>query len=183
MADIQHSAITDPQVHEPKGASTASANTVYVSNGAGSGTWQVLTTDSLDFADIVTEIQADLDDGTLDITGRYWIYATIADISTASSIIVPVIRDSTVLSARGVLGGPITVANAEVTFTNAAAASMGTPLTVTFTGSAKGDGYTFTATGNNVLVGPTWFEIATDGGSTDAQPFTILIELETIINL
>lgn len=39
MAQVQHSALTDPNLHEPKGASTASVGTVYVSNGSGSGTW------------------------------------------------------------------------------------------------------------------------------------------------
>jgi hypothetical protein len=36
---IEHDSITDPEIHEPKGISTASSNTVYVSDGAGSGTW------------------------------------------------------------------------------------------------------------------------------------------------
>ena len=36
---IEHSVIQDPYIHEPKGASTALAGTVYVSNGAGSGSW------------------------------------------------------------------------------------------------------------------------------------------------
>lgn len=34
-----HSAFTDANNHEPKGASTATANQSYVSNGSGSGTW------------------------------------------------------------------------------------------------------------------------------------------------
>lgn len=34
-----HSVITDPDLHEPKGISTASQGRVYVSNGAGSGSW------------------------------------------------------------------------------------------------------------------------------------------------
>ena len=38
---VQHSVITDPDVHEPKGASTASVGQVYVSDGAGSGTWDM----------------------------------------------------------------------------------------------------------------------------------------------
>lgn len=40
MADIQHVAITDPNIHEPKGASSAGLGSVYVSNGAGTGTWK-----------------------------------------------------------------------------------------------------------------------------------------------
>lgn len=41
---VQHNVITDPNIHEPKGASTAAANYVYVANGAGSGTWKKVET-------------------------------------------------------------------------------------------------------------------------------------------
>lgn len=34
-----HSALTDPNLHEPKGVSTANAGQVYVADGAGSGAW------------------------------------------------------------------------------------------------------------------------------------------------
>lgn len=44
----QHSAIADPNIHEPKNISTATAGFVYVANGAGSGTWQKLTSTSVD---------------------------------------------------------------------------------------------------------------------------------------
>lgn len=40
---IQHSAITDPNIHEPKGVASASVDFIYVANGAGSGTWQKIT--------------------------------------------------------------------------------------------------------------------------------------------
>ena len=39
MANVQHSSLSDPNLHEPKGVSTAAANTVYLANGSGSGTW------------------------------------------------------------------------------------------------------------------------------------------------
>lgn len=39
MATVAHSALTDPNIHEPKGASTALAGTIYTANGAGSGSW------------------------------------------------------------------------------------------------------------------------------------------------
>lgn len=39
MANVQHSSLSDPNLHEPKGVSTAAANSVYLSNGSGSGTW------------------------------------------------------------------------------------------------------------------------------------------------
>lgn len=36
---IEHDSITDPEIHEPKGISTAAANKAYISDGAGSGSW------------------------------------------------------------------------------------------------------------------------------------------------
>jgi hypothetical protein len=37
---IQHNVITDPDLHEPKGAASAASGKVYISNGSGSGTWE-----------------------------------------------------------------------------------------------------------------------------------------------
>lgn len=39
MVNINHNVLTDPYLHEPKGASTALAGQVYIANGAGSGSW------------------------------------------------------------------------------------------------------------------------------------------------
>ena len=43
---IQHSLITDPNIHEPKGIASASSGEVYVADGAGSGEWDSLPTAS-----------------------------------------------------------------------------------------------------------------------------------------
>lgn len=40
MTDIQHRLLNDPEIHEPKGVSTAAAGTVYTANGSGSGSWE-----------------------------------------------------------------------------------------------------------------------------------------------
>lgn len=37
---IQHKSINDPNIHEPKGISTATAGQSYISDGLGSGSWQ-----------------------------------------------------------------------------------------------------------------------------------------------
>lgn len=50
MPNIEHSAVTDPYIHEPKGASTATAGQVYIADGAGSGNWAVLTLADIDVA-------------------------------------------------------------------------------------------------------------------------------------
>lgn len=40
----EHVTLTDPYIHEPKGASTAPAGSAYVANGAGSGAWTPVLT-------------------------------------------------------------------------------------------------------------------------------------------
>lgn len=48
---IEHSTITDPDLHEPKGVAAATANKIYVSNGSGSGSWAKLNeVDNMDFS-------------------------------------------------------------------------------------------------------------------------------------
>ena len=39
MPTIEHSILSGSEIHEPKGAATASSNQTYVADGAGSGTW------------------------------------------------------------------------------------------------------------------------------------------------
>lgn len=39
MANIQHSTLTDPELHEPIGCAAASEGTAYVADGLGSGAW------------------------------------------------------------------------------------------------------------------------------------------------
>lgn len=54
----EHNLITDPNIHEPKGASTASSGTVYVSDGAGSGTWEKVSSTSLDIPSVADALAA-----------------------------------------------------------------------------------------------------------------------------
>lgn len=46
MANVSHASLTGSELHEPKGAASAALGTVYVANGAGSGSWQSLGTSS-----------------------------------------------------------------------------------------------------------------------------------------
>lgn len=39
MVNVNHSTLTDPYLHEPKGVAAASNGSVYVANGSGSGSW------------------------------------------------------------------------------------------------------------------------------------------------
>lgn len=41
MANVQHSSLTDPELHEPKGVASAASGEVYVADGASSGSWSL----------------------------------------------------------------------------------------------------------------------------------------------
>lgn len=40
MANVQHATLPEAELHEPKGVSTAAADSFYVADGAGSGAWK-----------------------------------------------------------------------------------------------------------------------------------------------
>lgn len=45
---IEHSVITDPEIHEPKGVAAAASGRIYVADGAGSGAWSKVQDGSVD---------------------------------------------------------------------------------------------------------------------------------------
>jgi hypothetical protein len=73
MATVQHSVLTDPNLHEPKGVSTAATNNIYVANGSGSGTWKKLSPPQL--SGITTNGQAG-DTITVDGAGNFVLTGT-----------------------------------------------------------------------------------------------------------
>lgn len=44
MADVKHSILSDPYLHEPKGISSATQDEAYIADGAGAGAWKNLYT-------------------------------------------------------------------------------------------------------------------------------------------
>lgn len=71
QGDIEHSELPDNLLHEPKGASTAVAGTVYVADGAGSGSFTKLPTTSLDITSVsIYDITPSSIDRTVDMNGE-----------------------------------------------------------------------------------------------------------------
>jgi len=56
LANIQHNALTDPKIHEPKGVATALANSVYVADGAGSGDWTEITENNINLIHTASDL-------------------------------------------------------------------------------------------------------------------------------
>tara|TARA_R110002153_G_scaffold5540_2_gene25685 strand:+ start:4920 stop:5390 length:471 start_codon:yes stop_codon:yes gene_type:complete len=154
MANVNHSSLTDPYIHEPKGAATAAAGRVYVANGTGSGAWTAKET-------LVGETL----NGYLD------------DVSTASTVYIPIPYAGTVSKIITVLEGSISGANSTVTLANSAGASMGT-LTITQSGSAAGDVDTLAPSANNSVTADSFITVSTDGASSThvTLRFTIVLD-------
>lgn len=182
IADVQHSALTDPQLHEPKGASTATANTVYVADGAGSGSWVQVPSAALNESEVDALVQTSIADNSIDITGRVFFTAVIDDVSTAGQVYIAFPKAATIVAATSVLGGAITTGDATITFKNAAGASMGT-ITVANASSAEGDIDSATFSSNNTVTDNGRIEIETDGGSTNAVPLFVTIEATLVTNV
>jgi len=146
-----HSALTDSDgIHEPKGISTAPANSTYVANGSGSGTWTPVI---------------------------YTITANFPDVSTADNIYLAVPYAGRVARVVTVLEGPITGSNDTITVFNAVGASMGT-LTITQVGSAAGDVDVLNPVSNNTVAANSFIRLATDGASNSAQILQVTVVIE-----
>jgi hypothetical protein len=158
-----HSSLTGAQLHEPKGVASASVGTVYVANGAGSGAW-------------IKVPLASLDTSTIKGTNKFSLLATIADISTAETVLVPLPNACTLNKATLILAGAITTADATITFTNSTGPTTIGTLTVVQSGSAEGSMFTFTPVSSNAFTAGTFLKFATNGASDTAAKATVLLE-------
>lgn len=85
QGDIEHSELPDNLLHEPKGASTAAAGTVYIADGAGSGSFQKLPTTSLNITiPTVTAATHSAVDSTVDLDG-----STLSQVADGSLTDIP----------------------------------------------------------------------------------------------
>ena len=101
----------------------------------------------------------------------------IDDISTASTIYIPMPYAGTVKRITTVLGGAIATANAGITVKNSAAASMGS-ITVAFTGSAAGDTDNLDPASNNTVTANDYITVETDGASTNTVKLYVSVTVE-----
>ena len=145
-----HSALTGADLHEPKGVAAAAAGEVYLSNGAGSGSW---------------------------VVPPYTVSGVIDDVSTASTIYLPIPFAGTVTKVVTVLAGSLTTANATVTVRNAAGTSMGT-LTITQSGSAAGDIDTLSPVSNNTVTNDSRISVETDGASDTTRKLFVTVYIQ-----
>ena len=115
MADTEHNVLTDPELHEPKGIAAASANQVYVADGAASGSFaqvspsnKVMVHSASDFPSAIAGIR------TLTSNTAYHV---VGDISIGSDRLV--MSASTSLVGNNPLVDKLTTTNAGAMITSA----------------------------------------------------------------
>ena len=154
MANVNHSTLTDPYLHEPKGAASASSGDVYVANGAGSGAWTAKE----------TLIELSLE-------------GYLENVSAVEKVYVPIPFSGTVVKILTVLEAVISSSNSTVTVKNAAGSSMGT-LTITASGSAAGDVDTLVPVSNNTVTADSFITVESDGASTNTAKLRFVVVLD-----
>lgn len=156
-----HKDLTGAELHEPKGADSATAGTVYVADGSGSGDWTPVY------------------DG-VHILNQYWVSGEIPDISTANShayIYVPVNSEMFELSA--ILSGPITTAN-DVLSIYVNGVLFTDTLTVNYSGSTAGSlSHVSITTANSIAAGSV-VEIRSNGASDTVASASVTLGLRAL---
>lgn len=157
MPTVAHSALTGSNLHESKGVAAATANQLYLTNGAGSGTW--------------TTIQGGMN--------QYVFTIHIQDASSATAALnsayLAMPFACTVTNVYSVAYAAIATTDNVLTVANNAGSSMGT-ITVAFTGSAIGDVDTITTiTTNNTFTAGQKLSVISNSGSATVCPMTITI--------
>lgn len=176
-----HQNLTGAALHEPKGVAGASSNTLYHADGSGSGTWkksEAAQTTVLDTAGYLSA--SNVEDALSELfEGAYLAYGVFADVSTASTILIPVPFDCEVSQINFVLGGTISTADASIAVSRSDGASMGSEV-ITASGSAEGTTFEFVPTGNATLTYAThkYIKLVSDGGSTNAIPLYVVVNLK-----
>lgn len=154
MANVNHSTLTDPYLHEPKGVASASSGDVYVANGSGSGSWTAKE----------TLIELSLE-------------GYLEDVSAVETVYVPVPFAGTVSKVLTVLEGSISSADSTLTVKNSAGTSMGT-ITIANSGSAAGDVDVLLPSSNNTVTADSFITVESDGASTNTAKLRFVVVLD-----
>ena len=166
MADVQHNTMTGADLHEPKGVGSASANTVYVTDGAGSGTHQKISTAQID------STFKNLNLVTLNIHHD--------DLSTATSHFIVSPIAGTITKIYSVIDRSLAGSDTVLSFEIGGVAVTGGDITITQSGSAAGDVDSSTPSAANVVAAGQAIEVISDGGTstgTAHAEITILMDV------
>lgn len=161
---VAHADLTGANLHEPKGADSASVDTVYIADGLGSGTWQKVEADQIDQTSVLN-------------VNKFSLTVYFPDIGTSGSIYVPLGVDCKLTKVTSVINGAIATTNTVLTVANYAGTTIGT-ITIAFSGSAAGDIDTLNAASNNTFLANTFLKITSDGATSSTVSANLTLDFE-----
>ena len=155
---VEHANVAAANIHECKGANSASVDTVRISDGAGSGSWAKVPPASITGVNNVNLIT---------FTYRF------TDISTASSqwVVCPIA--GIISKIYTVIHGVITGSDTNMTFEIAGVVVTNGAIVIAQSGSAAGDVDSSTPTAARTLTAGQAIEVISDGGSTNTVDATV----------
>lgn len=154
---VEHKNLTGDQLHEPKGVETAAAGSVYVADGAGSGTWS-------DPAESINNINL------------FSMEQRFDDLGTAGSIIFNVPYKSELKAVNILLYGPIDVDTAITVYINGVL--FADSLTIAAAGTTAGQKKTLAVTTPHSIPAGSLVSITSNGASTVVTKAEVQLELE-----
>lgn len=161
---VAHADLTGADLHESKGADSASLDTVQVADGAGSAVWQKIEADQIDTTSIFN-------------INKFSLTVYFPDIGTASTVYVPLGVDCKLTKVTSVINGAIATSNTILTVANYAGTTIGT-ITIAFSGSAAGDIDTLSAASNNTFLANTFLKITSDGSTSSTVSANLTLDFE-----
>lgn len=157
-----HATLTGADLHEPKGVAAASANTVYIANGSGSGSWTKVGSSGIDTS-------------TVKNLNKEQMFGAYIDIGTAGTRYLgfakPVRVDKIVTVIQSATAGAATI----LTFKNNSGLTMGT-INIP-NGAPAGALYTLNPVVNNDFLVDTRIQIDSDGGTSTNTNVQFTFEL------
>lgn len=162
---VQHANLTEAYLHETKGVSTASANTVHKADGAGNSSWGKITSSNIDTTSIKN-------------TNLYSVWFTIEDVSSAYDYYIPIPYSGNLVKIISALHGSISGADTHLTAKiNGSTVTNGT-ITIAYSGSAAGDVDVANPTALNSVSAGGVIKIECDGGSSNTVPAIVCLTIE-----
>lgn len=159
---VEHKDLSGSSVHEPKGIATAATNTVYTADGSGSGTW----------SDPV---------GSINNKNLLFLAVKMDDISSASSVFIPVPLASKVTKITVVTDAAYTGTNvitAQVVPSGSSTGTSVTGISISCVGTNANTVSSGTSSSNNALGLTDTLKITSDGGGATASTATLVITLD-----
>lgn len=157
-----HATLTGADLHEPKGVDAASANTVYIANGSGSGTWGKVGSTGIDT-------------GTVKNLNKEQMFGAYIDIGTAGSRYLGFAKPVRVEKIVAVIQSSTSGAATVLTFKNNSGLTMGT-INIP-DGAPAGALYTLVPVINHDFLTDTRIQIDSDGGTSTNTNVQFTFEL------